>query len=86
MFDAWESVGVHYAHDNRIIIAEMDCGPQRNKKVCKKFGVDRYPMIFMFKDGVRGDLYDLEREKQDFIDYIENNLAKGVVERDETEI
>jgi thioredoxin-like negative regulator of GroEL len=84
MFDDWESLGERYSNDSRVLIAEMNCDPSSNKKICRKFDVDRYPMIFMFKDGVQGDLYDRKRSKKEFIKYVEDFLKESDTGRDET--
>lgn len=84
MFDDWESLGVHYANDKRVLIAEMNCETRNNKKICRKLNVDQYPMMYMFKNGVQGDLYDRKRSKEDFIKYVEKSLKADDVNRDET--
>lgn len=84
MFDAWESLGEHYWNHNNVRIAEMDCDPPKNKKICHKFGVDQFPMIFIFKDGIQGKLYEGHREKEDFVSYVEQFLDELETKRDET--
>lgn len=44
IFDIWENLGEHYSNDKRILIAEMDCEPDKNKKVCKSFKVSGYSL------------------------------------------
>lgn len=84
MFEAWESLGEHFWNNKNIRIAEMDCDPPENKKICKKFKVDQFPMIFMFKEGIQGKLYDGSREKEDLVSYIEQFLGELEPKRDET--
>jgi thioredoxin-like negative regulator of GroEL len=83
MFSDWERLGEHYLDHRDILIAELDCEPLSKKKICKKFGIDRYPRIYMFKDGVRGkDFYDGERKKDDLVKFVEKHLKR--TKRDET--
>jgi hypothetical protein len=85
MFNDWESLGKHYLDHHDVLIAELDCEPPSKKKICKNFGVDRYPRIFMFKDGVRGkDFYDGQRTKEDFVKFVEEHLKGEGRNRDET--
>lgn len=84
MFEDWESLGEYYFDNEKVSIAEMNCEPSVNKKICRRFEADRYPRIFMFKNGVKHDkLYDGEREKKYFIQYIEQFMSSTENKRDE---
>lgn len=76
MFDVWENLGEKYSNDKRFVIAEMDCEPEKNKKVCKSFKVRGYPALIMFKDGVKYEKFIGERKLDDFVTYVEDFLRE----------
>lgn len=83
IFGLWEDIGEHYEDNNDILIAEIDC--ESYKSICKNFKVRSYPLLIMFKNGVKHERYDGERKKSNIIAYVDGylNQTKGNV-RDET--
>lgn len=84
MFDAWENLGDFYFEDDRILIAEIDCEPELNKEVCKGLGVDAYPSLIMYRNGVREEKYDGERTNDDLIMFVDEYIKKPAIVKDET--
>lgn len=57
-------------------IAEMDCEPDKNKKVCKSYKVTGYPALIFFKDGKKFEKYIGERSKEELIIYVNDFLRE----------
>jgi Thioredoxin len=84
MFEAWEKLGDFYFEDDRILIAEIDCEPALNKEVCKGLGVDAYPSLLLFRNGVKEEKYLEERGEADLIEYVDKVIKNIMVVKDET--
>lgn len=85
MFEEWENLGEHYFDHDEVTIAEIDCSIPASKKICLKFGVDHYPRMHMFENGIfNDDYYPNKRNTKSFINYVEEFLNGSNVERDET--
>lgn len=84
MFMTWEYLGEHYANNNRVVIAELDCTPKKNLKVCRAMGVDHYPTYILFKNGQREQKMRGRQRKLDLIEYVEDLFEESVMLRDET--
>lgn len=84
MFETWENLGEHYANSKKVVIAEMNCGPKKNLKVCRSFDVDRYPTYVLFKNGEKEKTISGRKKKKDLIEYVENLIKESSITRDET--
>lgn len=81
IFDVWENIGDHYAYNNSIMIAEVDC--EDYKSLCRNFKVREYPTLIMFKNGVKFEKYVGLRTKEDIIEYIDSFLKHQITVKDE---
>jgi thioredoxin-like negative regulator of GroEL len=58
------------------MIAEMDCEPEKNKKICKSFKVTGYPALIFFKDGKKFEKYIGERKLEELKIYVDDFLRE----------
>lgn len=83
IFDTWESLGDHYAYNSSVLIAEVDCEP--NKSLCKSFKIYEYPTLVMFRNSKKFEKYIGKRTKEELIEYVDDYLAGASSNiRDET--
>lgn len=82
--DSWEELAEFYANKRSVKIAEMDCIDY--KKTCKKFGVNEYPYIQLFKNGVKYQRFGnkFKRTTKNMIAFIEKFLEIDEYAKDET--
>lgn len=72
MFMTWENLGDHFAYDKRVVIAEIDCEPSKNYKVCKAMTVNQYPSYILFKNSKAELKLSGRQSKKTFIELVEN--------------
>lgn len=84
MFLTWEYLGEHYANNNKVVIAELDCTPKKNLKVCRAMDVGHYPTYILFKNGQREKKMSGRQQRFDLIEHVEDLLDGSAILRDET--
>lgn len=84
MFSTWEDLGEYYANSEKVVIAEMNCGPKQNLKVCRSFYVDRYPTYILFRNGEKMKQISGRKDRKNLIGLVENLINESLIFRDET--
>lgn len=83
MFETWENLGEHYANNNKVVIAELNCEPKKNLKICRSFGVHRYPSYILFNNAEKEKKVSGRKKKKAFISYVEHLIKKTLTTKDE---
>lgn len=83
MFETWENLGEHYTDDKRVVIAEMNCKPKKDKKVCRSFGVDRFPTYVLFDEGVKKKLMSGKKRLKDLVNCVDDLIEENAMFRDD---
>ena len=65
----WDKLDKYYKKNKKVSIRDIDC--DKNKELCKKFNVEKYPTLIRVKNGKRQQ-YDGDRVLANFIKYVEN--------------
>lgn len=68
MAAAWSMLAKSYAPVDEVTIAEVDC--TKVYEICKKFDVNGYPTIILFKDGEKVEDYAKPRKLENFIEFL----------------
>ena len=59
----WDDLGEKYENSKKVIIGDVDCTVEDNKKLCEDQGVKGYPTIKYYNPGDRaGEVYEGERD------------------------
>merc|ERR1712180_47378 len=61
-------VGSHFDKTNDVQIAEVDC--KQNKTLCRRYQIDGYPTLYLFKNGRPIEEYNGARTVKDICQYI----------------
>jgi|EP01047_Picozoa_sp_COSAG01_P081380 hypothetical protein len=48
----WDKLEKHFADNDRIIIAKVDCATDGGKEVCEKAAVKAYPTVKYYRNGL----------------------------------
>ena len=67
----WRKLEKHYKNHKKIKIIDIKCEKKRNKEICNKFKIKKYPTLIKVKDG-KVINYNGERKLSKFINL--NNL------------
>ena len=59
----------------------MDC--TKNGEICSKYGVQGYPTLVLFEDGIAIDKYKGERKLNALVDYVTENTPPSATESEE---
>lgn len=65
----WDKLEKYYKKNKKVSIKDIDCDKQ--KKLCKKFNIQKYPTLIRVKNGKKVQ-YDGERVLASFIKFVEN--------------
>ena len=65
MAPAWDELEEHYAGQKKVVVGDVDCTADRNKKLCETHGVQSYPTIKIYtpETGEEGEAYDGARSR-----------------------
>lgn len=67
----WEELGTKLLNNKQgIVIAKVDCTQELSKDLCNKEGVDGFPSIYVYKNGVRSSEYSGSRDLDDLYQFI----------------
>ena len=67
----WKRLEKYYKNHKKIKIVDIKCEKKRNKDICNKFKVKKYPTLIKVKGG-KIIHYNGERKLNKFINFIEN--------------
>ena len=66
-------VGSHFDKNKAVQVAEVDC--IENKTLCRRYQIDGYPTLYLFKNGRPIEEYNGQRTVRDITQYIETKTA-----------
>ena len=69
MQPVWDKLDKYYKKNKKVTIKDINC--DKDKKLCKKFNVEKYPTLIRVKNGEKVQ-YDGERVLASFIKFVEN--------------
>lgn len=60
MAPAWDELEEYYAGQKKVVVGDVDCTSDRNKKLCEQHEVKSYPTIKIYtpETGEEGEKYD----------------------------
>lgn len=59
----WDDLGETYENSKKVLIGDVDCTVEGNKKLCEDHGIKGYPTIKYYNPGDRdGEVYEGERD------------------------
>ena len=61
-------VGSHFDKTKDVQIAEVDC--KQNKTLCRRYQIDGYPTLYLFKNGRPIEEYNGARTVKDICQYV----------------
>jgi len=73
----WEELAKKYEGVDGVTIGHVDCtaDDNANRELCSTNGVNGFPTLNIYKDGVKADEYSGKRDLTDFVAYIEKHQA-----------
>jgi len=66
-------VGSYFDKNKSVQIAEVDC--MENKTLCRRYQIDGYPTLYLFKNGRPVEEYNGNRTVRDITSYVEAKSA-----------
>jgi protein disulfide-isomerase A6 len=72
----WDKLAKEYESSSSVIIADVDCTSDEGKPVCNESGVQGYPTIKYWKDGVE-EKYQGGRDFSALSKFVEDELQRG---------
>ena len=73
MAATWKELSLEYQGRTDVRIGSVDCTVV--PELCKKLNINGYPTLLLFKDGANHKDYQNSRRLEDFISFINSNLA-----------
>lgn len=67
----WEELAGYYKENSLVHIIKVDC--TANQATCQKYGVQGYPTLILFEDGLALEKYNGERSLSALIDFVAEN-------------
>ena len=60
MAPAWDELEEYYAGQKKVVVGDVDCTTDRNKKLCEQHEVKSYPTIKIYtpETGAEGEKYE----------------------------
>ena len=72
----WDDLGEKYEKSKKVLIGDVDCTVETNKKLCEDHGVKGYPTIKYYTPGDRaGEVYEGERDLKSLKAHAEEKLV-----------
>lgn len=73
----WEELAKKYEDVSGVTIGHVDCtaDDNANRELCSKHGVNGFPTLNLFKDGVKAEEYNGKRDLAELVAFIEKHLA-----------
>jgi len=73
----WEQLADKFKDNDNVVIAHVDCtaGDNVNRALCDGQGVNGFPTLNIYKDGVKIDEYNGKRDLFDLQEYVESKLS-----------
>lgn len=87
----WEELALAYEGTDGVTIGHVDCtaGEQANRALCDGQGVNGFPTLLIFKDGVKVEEYNGKRELSDLKAFVDKHTVateEKVVEKAEEKV
>lgn len=84
----WEELAKKFEGDSGVTIGHVDCtaDDNANRELCSTHGVNGFPTLNIYKDGVKADEYSGKRDLADFVAYIEKHQAAPEPEVEKEEV
>jgi len=82
----WEELAKKYEGNSGVVIAHVDCtaADNTNRPLCDAQGVNGFPTLHIYKDGVKAEEYNGKRDLAELEKFVEKHLAAGSAnEKDE---
>ena len=67
----WRNLTKHYSNNKKVKIIDIKCDDEKNKNICKKFKIRKFPTLIKIKKG-KQTYYNGKRTLNKFIEFIEN--------------
>lgn len=76
----WEKLAQEFKDNDAVVIGHVDCTAADNahRALCDSNGVNGFPTLNIYKDGVKVDEYNGKRELADLQEYVEKQLSAKV--------
>merc|ERR1712168_520756 len=73
----WEELAAKYADNEDVIIGHVDCtaADNINRPLCDAQGVNGFPTLNVYKDGVKAEEYNGKRDLAELAKFVEKHLA-----------
>jgi thioredoxin domain-containing protein 5 len=80
----WEQLAQTYEGVDGVMIGHVDCtaGDNINKELCNSNGVNGFPTLNIYKDGVKVEEYSGKRDLNQLKDFVEKHLSAKTVEKE----
>merc|ERR1719508_502699 len=82
----WEELAKKYTDNSGVVIAHVYCtaADNTNRPLCDAQGVNGFPTLHIYKDGVKAEEYNGKRDLAELEKFVEKHLATGSAnEKDE---
>jgi len=80
----WEQLAQKFEAVDGVMIGHVDCtaGDNINKELCNSHGVNGFPTLNIYKDGVKVEEYSGKRDLSQLQDFVEKHLSAKTVEKE----
>jgi len=77
MAPAWDELEEYYAGQKKVVVGDVDCTTDRNKKLCEQHEVKSYPTIKIYtpETGAEGEKYEGARDLGTMLMFAEERLG-----------
>ena len=66
----WDKLSNYYKNNTKVKILDIKCDNKKNKSICKKFNIRKFPTLIKIKSG-KQTYYNGKRTLNKFIEFIE---------------
>jgi len=80
----WEQLAQKFEAEDRVMIGHVDCtaGDNINRELCNSNGVNGFPTLNIYKDGVKVEEYSGKRDLSQLQDFVEKHLSAKTEEKE----